>query len=188
MKTVYHWSFQSFVPKAGKLTNHDGGPYSTRGLAYLAARAAVKQIEHARTSQQDPYPAGPPAITEHQVPDDARTIDESFPGRIPATCYSMDVMRPADGVDCTAGGVSSRAARVLVIVDGELFTEPGPLKPEDAERLNMPVFRVGKAGGRFHLVPVDAGDSWTMFGGNFAYSCDSRTPQFPVHIHDRIEK
>lgn len=160
-------------------SHHDGGPYSTRGAAILAARAAVNQFHPlARPSA--------PEIREHAAPVSQKCIDEIFPK--PRTAFSMDVYRSADGMDCTARGESSRAVRILAVVDGELFTEPGPLKPEDAETLGMPVFVVDKAGGRFHLRPESAGDAWCMFGGNFAYSCDSRTPQFPVHIHDRIEK
>lgn len=159
--------------------HHDGGPYTTRGAAMLAARAAVNQFpSHACPSV--------PEIREHVAPVSQGCVDERFPK--PRTAFPMDVYRSADGTDCTAHGESSRAVRILAVVDGELFPEPGPFKPEDGEKLGMPVFVVGEAGGRFHLRPESAGDAWCMFGGNFAYSCDSRTPQFPVHIHDRIEK
>ena len=160
-------------------THHDGGPYATRGEAMLAARAAVNQFPpSARPSA--------PEIREHVAPFSQGFVDEQFPK--PRTAFVMDIFRSADGMDCTARGESSRAVRILAVVDGELFREPGPFKPEDGEKLNLPVFVVDKAGGRFHLRPESAGAAWCMFGGNFACSCDSRTPQFPVHIHDRIEK
>lgn len=42
-----------------------------------------------------------------------------------------------------------------------------------------------------YLRPRSAGKSWTMNGGNFGYSCDSRftsgISRYPLPIHDRIE-
>lgn len=102
------------------------------------------------------------------------------------TAHLMEILRPADGSDCTFFGESSRAHHLMAVTDGELFTEPGPFDP-DHPKNPYPVFTVGKAGGRFHLRPESEGDAWLMFGGNFAYSSDSRAPSHPVHIHDRNE-
>lgn len=42
-----------------------------------------------------------------------------------------------------------------------------------------------------NLRPSDAGKAWTMFGGNFAWTSDSRFRQSvseqPLPVHDRIE-
>lgn len=103
------------------------------------------------------------------------------------TAFLMSVLRPADGTDCTFHGVSSKAHHILVVSDGVLFRDKGPFDP-DCPNHPYPVFVVGKAGDRFHLRPEEEGsDAWLMFGGNFAYSCDSRTPSHPIHIHDRNE-
>lgn len=102
------------------------------------------------------------------------------------TAHRLDVLRPAAGYDCTMAGASSTAHSILVVTDGVLFTEPGPFDP-DAIGNDLPVFVVAKAGGRFHIRPESEGKAWLMFGGNFAYSGDSRAPSHPIHIHDRNE-
>ena len=99
--------------------------------------------------------------------------------------FYVDVFRAARGGDCTNGGISSRADKIFVISDGITF-EFGPFYEDDAIASNIPVFVVGTAGGRKHLKPKGE-TRWTMFGGNFAYSSDSRTPTYPIAIHDRIE-
>lgn len=114
------------------------------------------------------------------------TTSTSTSPTVKRTAFLMDILRSADGTDCSCNGVSSRHERIFAVTDGELFTEPGPFDPDDP-RNPYPVFTVGKAGGRFHLRPESEGTAWLMFGGNFAYSCDSRTPSHPVHIHDRNE-
>lgn len=102
-----------------------------------------------------------------------------------ATGFTLRVYRNS-GSDCSARGLSSIHEIIFVLTDGVFFKERGPTTEDDAERLGIPVFEVSKAGGRYHVRPKGE-RRWTMFGGNFAYSGDSRTPQFPIHIHDRIE-
>ncbi len=85
--------------------------------------------------------------------------------------------------DCTNGGISATRCELLLVGEGvpEIFEET----PE------RPAVKIGSAGGRPHLRPVDDDGVWFMFGGNFAYSCDSRLRPLlgdgPVHIHDRRE-
>jgi len=88
------------------------------------------------------------------------------------------------GVDCTLGGVTSRRKRVLLVGDGvpEIF-EAG----DDDEVL---VLQKKEISGKTYLFakPLDSEDSWTMFGGNFIYSSDSRFPnKYPIPVHDRVE-
>jgi hypothetical protein len=66
------------------------------------------------------------------------------------------------------------------------FRGPGLWTEEEAIKDGIPVFVVGEKGGRMNLTPKGE-TRWTMFGGNFAYSSDSRCPSHPIHIHDRIE-
>lgn len=102
------------------------------------------------------------------------------------TGFIFSVFRDASGQDCSMNGLSSKHKDIFVLDYGLLFAEKGPFTQEDAHKLNIPIFEVGIAGGRYHVKPKGE-KRWTMFGGNFAYSCDSRTPQYPIHIHDRIE-
>jgi hypothetical protein len=99
--------------------------------------------------------------------------------------FYVEVFRGARGNDCTIGGASSKHSEIFVLCDGVHY-KAGPFDLEDAVRKGVPVFVVGVKGGRINLTPKDE-TRWTMFGGNFAYCCDSRTPNHPVHIHDRIE-
>lgn len=94
--------------------------------------------------------------------------------------------------DCTNGGLSSKATRICVInVDG-------PFVPS----ADMPAFRLveGAFKGQVVLVPVDQPEGLIgpMFGGNMAYTSDSRfsakvrkltDSNFygAVPIHDRFE-
>ena len=102
------------------------------------------------------------------------------------TGFILSVFRDASGDDYTMRGLSSKHKEIFVVSDGLLFASRGYFTEEEATKLGMPIFEVGIAGGRYHVKPKGE-KRWTMFGGNFAYSCDSRTPQYPIHIHDRIE-
>ncbi|CCG43227.1 hypothetical protein [Magnetospirillum molischianum] len=93
------------------------------------------------------------------------------------------VYRDADGVDCTNGGISSKADRVLIVGEGvpEIF----------AERSGMPTLLLVDRGPNLPPALYPADDlrpGRFMFGGNFAYSSDSRWPTGkPIKIHDRAE-
>ena len=93
--------------------------------------------------------------------------------------------------DCTNGGVSATVDEALVIGDGidGIFEAHG-----------RPVLRLvtNRGGKTARLVPVSLAGRWTMFGGNFGYTSDSRFAEAvrkiygstfygAVPIHDRVE-
>lgn len=91
--------------------------------------------------------------------------------------------------DCTMNGVTVTANMLLVEVpDGYIGEEEIKNRREKGE--NVVVLVVGRAGNRDHLKP-EGEKRWTMFGGNFVYSSDSRFGRVygarPMHVHDRIE-
>jgi hypothetical protein len=104
----------------------------------------------------------------------------------------ISIYRNAEFGDCTNGGVSAMANSAIVI---------GPGIPEIFEASDRDVvleLKKGNIPGAVKLVPLDAGRGWTMFGGNFGFTSDSRFSQAvcalagadcygAVPIHDRIE-
>lgn len=92
--------------------------------------------------------------------------------------------------DCTAGGVSSRYTRLT------LTNVSGPFEPTDdapAAILESHYPRI------LRIRPLEAGEAWVMFGGNFAATSDSRFRETcerltgcafygAVAIHDRVER
>jgi hypothetical protein len=94
------------------------------------------------------------------------------------------------GSDHSMNGVTNRFNRLCVInVDG-------PFDPSD----DCPavLLEQGALDGTAVLRPVEAGDNWTMFGGNFAATSDSRFHYAienitgnrfygAIPVHDRIE-
>ena len=94
--------------------------------------------------------------------------------------------------DSTNKGLSSKFDSLLLVGDG---IENGPFETSDEKDFAF--------GGKDYLVceyreryddfiatPKSLKDSgkWTMFGGNFAYTSDSRFPgKHPIKIHDRVE-
>ena len=101
------------------------------------------------------------------------------------------------GPDCTNNGISAMASTLcLVNVDG-------PFDPSDRSPAAMLV--AGRAPGTIRIVPAFYEDAkwrphhaWTMMGGNYAATSDSRFSQAcevllgdrfygAVAIHDRIE-
>lgn len=93
---------------------------------------------------------------------------------------------------CTMGP-SSRVWTIWVASDYGMedasFRGWGHITREEAERLGLPLFCVGRAGGANHVRPiVDAEESpWFMYGGNIAHTSDSRGSWHPLKIHDRTE-
>jgi hypothetical protein len=94
--------------------------------------------------------------------------------------------------DCTAGGITSRFNRLCVV------NVNGPFDPTDDTPAVMLV--KGNMPGTVKIVPVEELDkgSWTMFGGNYAATSDSRFSQAiekivggrfygAVPVHDRVE-
>ena len=107
----------------------------------------------------------------------------------------LTVYRNAEGYDCTNGGVTSKFNKVCVTnVEGPF--DPSPDAP--AVELVGKSFSFGKS---VNLVPVDLLEkkSWTMFGGNYATTSDSRFSKAvekmlgvpfwsgAVPVHDRVE-
>lgn len=93
--------------------------------------------------------------------------------------------------DCTNGGVSATADEALVVGPGI----PGIFEAHDRPVL---ILKPGNVRGTVKLVPAVAEGKWTMFGGNFAHTSDSRFGDAvraivggefygAVAIHDRIE-
>lgn len=105
----------------------------------------------------------------------------------------VNIYRTAGG-DCTNGGVSATADKALVV---------GPGIPEIFAANELPVLVLAPGLGGFktaRLVPLvlQQAKRWTMFGGNFAYTSDSRFAEAvraiaggsfcgAVPIHDRVE-
>ena len=95
--------------------------------------------------------------------------------------------------DSTAGGISSTAKQLC------LTNVEGPFEPSEDSPAAVLVM-AEPIGGRkiLRIEPADAGDKWTMFGGNYGGTSDSRFGDKcrellgqswygAVAIHDRIE-
>ena len=114
-----------------------------------------------------------------------------------ARALRLDVYRAADGRDCTAGGISGRVRELLVpCAEGPI--EYDPQNPPE----NLCDVRAREVAGvlALRLVPVALLGRWTMFGGNYATTCDSRFGEMlarrfgltfrfagALPIHDRTE-
>lgn len=101
---------------------------------------------------------------------------------------TFDILRPAHGADCTNHGLSGKVTEITVVDDTlPKLTTPSARAPE------FKVVRRNLFGGVYlHLEPVDrpVGAVGPMFGGNFAYTSDSRgrkVAEYPLPIHDRFE-
>jgi hypothetical protein len=97
------------------------------------------------------------------------------------------------GRDCTNGGESS-FAKGFCVVNAE-----GPFEPSERYPAAELVVAEPMAGRKIlRLVPESAKEKWTMFGGNYAATSDSRFGELckkllgtnfygAVAIHDRVE-
>lgn len=86
--------------------------------------------------------------------------------------------------DCTNNGVTSKKnAVILVWGKGEL---PECYKDRD----DVLELRERRVQGTTYINATPLGEKrWTMFGGNFVYTNDSRFPSpYPIPVHDRIER
>lgn len=92
--------------------------------------------------------------------------------------------------DCSNDGVSAHYDKVCIV------NVPGPFKPTD----DMPAVRLVKREhvGNVVCIPVGLEGKWTMFGGCYVETSDSRFHEavrqlsgykfgFPVALHDRVE-
>lgn len=95
--------------------------------------------------------------------------------------------------DCSRNGISSRVQTVTIVSDDP--NAEGQVFEPDADAPAVRVVRRKVFPGEneyVHLVPVEAGKEWTMHGGTYVYSSDSRFfelvgVRYPVALHDRIE-
>ena len=99
---------------------------------------------------------------------------------------SVDVYRNAHGYDTTRDGISSEAKSFLLVGEGvaEVFSE----HPDTPTMYLIKRVLWGKQAD--YICPDKDGmyHNGYMFGGNFAYSSDSRFPsKQPIPIHDRQE-
>lgn len=114
-----------------------------------------------------------------------------------ARALRLEVYRAADGRDCTSGGISGRVRELLVpCAEG-----PVDYDPENPPE-NLCAVKSREVAGvlTLRLVPASLSGRWTMFGGNYATTGDSRFgemlarqfgPAFLFNhvlpIHDRTE-
>ena len=102
---------------------------------------------------------------------------------LPISVYRTDRLG-----DCTNGGITRRYDTLLLICNDGFIDIDGGNIPENAVWL---VDRILFGEIYRHLEPVkdvDRGSVGYMFGGNLAYSSDSRFPsRYPLCVHDRQE-
>jgi len=88
--------------------------------------------------------------------------------------------------DCTNNGVTSPKFNNTLVVP----CEDGNITEEDVAKGGYVVLEPGTAGGALHFKPRGT-KKWTMAGGNFVHTSDSRFSNAygrqPVSVHDRIE-
>lgn len=105
-----------------------------------------------------------------------------------------------NGHDCTIGGFSSKCDHAELRIKRERggvgdalgFSEQEAKNIADMESHTDFLIAVEDICGgerRVRAIPASLLRSgvWTMFGGNFIYSSDSRSFSHPVKIHDRVE-
>ncbi len=132
---------------------------------------------------------------------------------------TLHVLRDAAGTDCTLGGISSRAAQVVLVgildstrdharevapmPERSRIVGPSADRPAVAVEIRRQAFKDSRYA---HLVPVRwdhetrryvRTNSWSMAGGNYATTSDSRFPELieqaighrapALAIHDRVE-
>ena len=112
---------------------------------------------------------------------------------------SAYVLRTSLG-DCTAGGVSAARNTLTCYyknerdndgdADGFTLAEARFLAATLSDFDIIIVEDICCGTRRLRAIPVEhiLSGAWTMFGGNFLYSGDSRFFEHPIKIHDRIEK
>lgn len=102
----------------------------------------------------------------------------------------VSFLRDASGSDCTMGGVSSRYTRAVLVGEGV----PEIFEPNEAK--GCPVIYLEKGPYGDLIARPEPGPNgktipsgkWWMFGGNFCYCSDSRSPsKAPIPVHDRYE-
>lgn len=98
-----------------------------------------------------------------------------------------DIYKPHDG-DCSAGGISS-THRTVLLIDPSVSGPFAPHPDRPTVRLTRRNLRLRNGRGEYlHAVPDAVADKWSMMGGCFIWSSDSRFPSdYPIPLHDRVE-
>ena len=159
--------------RSAKITYSDGTVITTS----LAGHLTDKEIH-------DYFKVGKSFNIGNGPLDNMQTVVSCEPN--PIRGLIIEVYRPADRIDCTAGGLSSKVNSILLAGDEipEIFTASD----------DCPAFRIVRrqiyAGAKYiHVEPWErpTGNGW-QFGGNCCYTSDSRFPNhYPLKIHDRQE-
>jgi hypothetical protein len=108
--------------------------------------------------------------------------------------------------DCTKNGISSKTGTLTIFVESERLglrdAKGFPDTKETKEKLLELLQRHPEYENSLVAIEDECCSSrrvrgiqikdylagrWTMFGGNFLWSCDSRFFEHPVKIHDRVE-
>ena len=100
-----------------------------------------------------------------------------------ATTKGLLVSIYKNGCDCTNHGITSKISQAVLIGQDipEIFSPS-----DDSPALYL--VKREKYGDYISPFPEGKSDKWFMFGGNFAYTSDSRFPsRQPIAIHDRTE-
>ena len=97
----------------------------------------------------------------------------------------VSVYRSA-GSDCTLGGVTATDEPYLVVPCPD-----GHVTEEDVADRGYTVLVPGHKGGLLNFTPEGV-EGWSMMGGNFVYTSDSRFSRLygssPIAVHDRFER
>ena len=98
---------------------------------------------------------------------------------------SVNVYR-SGGSDCSLNGVTATDDNYLVVP-----VVNGNITEEDIVKRGYVKLIPGEKGGCINFVPESVNGNWSMAGGNFVYTCDSRFSRAyghaPVSVHDRVE-
>lgn len=113
---------------------------------------------------------------------------------------SASVYKDSTLGDCTNGGASSKhdnlyvVAKHVTLKDVEEFCKENPAYTvEEFFKLDYDFYNNSHYGHYCRLEPINKGNKWYMFGGNYLATSDSRFKDFvggckyPVPIHDRTE-
>ncbi len=103
----------------------------------------------------------------------------------------VNVLRDADGYDCTMNGISARFEELVLIGDDIRNPDTTPSKTRPA----IKIIEVNILGDRYlKAVPVNSKGECMMdgmFGGNYIKSSEARFTNLykhPIPVHDRFEK
>lgn len=101
-----------------------------------------------------------------------------------------EIFKPAGWPDCSNNGISNRYQKVCIV------NIEGPFEPSaDAPAVKL----IKRKFGNVVCVPEEVENEWTMMGGAFVHTSDSRFGEaveklsgydfgFPVALHDRVER